>query len=257
VTDPVPPEAPGPTPADAGARKSPRLGLLGCGCGAIVVGLLLLMLAFTYLAWRQSERLKSGYDNPEEAAARVREVLHYDELPDGYYPLGGASVPVFFRLALLTDLPPEEREGGEGARRFHRSGFIFFSTFSLRSDDSELLRYFREGPKEGDKEMDLNLPKDGIAGDLGMDFEAREVIARGSEPVQAGRVYYVARRGGLEVSGDAFEGLATLFYLKCDEGHRVRFGLWFAPDPETADLQGTPGDPKALADFLGHFWICG
>jgi hypothetical protein len=255
VTDPVSPEAPGSAQADTG--KSPRLGLLGCGCGAIVVGLLLLMLTFTFLAWRQSERLKSGYDNPEEAAARVQEVLPYDALPDGYYPLGGASVPVFFRLAILTDLPPGEREGGEGARRFHRSGFIYFSTFSLRKDDSELLRYFQEGPKEGEKEMDLNLPENGIAGDLGMDFEAREVIARGAEPVHAGRVYYVARRGGLKVSGDAFEGLATLFYVKCDEGHRVRFGLWFAPDQETADLRGTPGDPKALADFLGHFWICG
>ena len=252
--------APGST---AGSGRSPKAGLLGCGCGAVVVAVMVLLLAFTFFAWRQSRQLQSGYDSPEVAAAQVREVLPHDGLPDGYHPLGAASVPVFFRLALLTDLPPEEREVGEGARRFRRSGFVYFSTFSLRSDDAELLRYFEQGPAEGEEEMDLNLPDDSVAGDLGVDFAAREVLARGAEPVHEGRVYYVARRGRLEVSGDGFQGFATLFYLKCEEGRRVRFGLWFAPEPrapqepESGDLAGTPADPRALTDFLGHFWICG
>lgn len=243
--------------------KTPKAGLLGCGCGAVVVGLMILLLVFTFIAWRQSRQLQSGYASPEQAAAQVREVLPHDELPEGYYPLGAASVPLFFRLAILTDLPPEERETGEGARRFRRSGFVFYSTFSLRSDDSELLRYFEEGPAEGEEEMDLNLPEDSVAGDLGVDFQAREVLGRGEEPVHGGRVYYVARRGRLEIRGDAFPGLATLYYLKCDEGRRVRFGLWFAPGPpgpesgETGELRGTPADPEALTDFLEHFWICG
>ena len=93
----------GATPSPpASSGRSPKLGLLGCGCGAVVVALMLLMLIFTFVAYRQSERLKSGYESPEEAAAQVRKVLPHEELPDGYYPLGGASVPIFFRLAILT-----------------------------------------------------------------------------------------------------------------------------------------------------------
>lgn len=258
------------TRAVAGATPSPparsgrssKLGVLGCGCGAVVVALMILMLVFTFVAYRQSERLESGYDSPEEAAAQVRKVLPHEELPEGYYPLGGASVPVFFRLAILTDLPPEQRAGGEEAPRFHRRGFVFFSTFSLRSDDSELTRYFEQGPSPGEEEIDLELPDDGVAGDLGMDFAGRQVIDRGSRPLRGGQVYYVARRGELTID-EAFDGLATVFYIRCDQGRRVRFGLWFAPIPEEIPddssndvYPNTPADPQALTDFLGHFWIC-
>jgi len=271
VTETETTETPTPTPDASG--RSPKLGLLGCGCGAVVLGLMVLLLTFTFLAYRQSERLKAGYDSPEEAAAQVRKVLPYDELPEGYHPLGGASIPVLFRLAILTDLPPEERTGGEGAPRFRRTGFVYFSTFTLRSDDAALLRYFEEGPEPGQEEMEVELPDNSVAGDLGMDFTPREVIGRGREPVYGGAVYWVARRGELVLQQDAFPGLATLFYLKCETGRRVRFGLWFGPEPtpgaglETPeadesngnpiDYRGTPADPKALQDFLGHFWICG
>lgn len=251
MTDP----APAATPARPG--KSPGLGLLGCGCGALVVGLMILMLTVTVLTYRVTERLEAGYDDPELAAVQVRKILPHDKLPKGYFPLGGASAPVLLKLALLTDLPPEEREGGEGARRFHRSGFVFFSTISLLRDDSEQLRFFQEGPAAGEEEVDLDLPEDWIGGDLGMDFEAREVVARGEEAIDRGRAYYVAQRGRLEVSGDAFQGLATSTYLKCEKGRRVRYGLWFAPEPESGDLSATPADPEALVDFLGHFRICG
>lgn len=244
---------PQPSPA------SLKVSLLGCGCATGVLGLMLVVGGLLFLTYRQSQRLQGGYQEPEAAAEQVADVLPYQELPDGYYPFGGASVPVFFRLAILTDLPPEERPPGQQGPRFERSGFVYFSTFSLRSDDAELLGYFEQGPKPGEEEMEVEIPKDSLAGDLEMDFEPHEVLGRGSTPIRGGRAYYVSRRGRLEVSGDGFAGLATLFYVKCDEGRRVRFGLWFGPEPEAGTApryRGTPADPEALSGFLSHFLIC-
>jgi len=267
--DPGPPAAaPSATGAEAPSSETGRpqpspaslkVSLLGCGCATGVLGLMLVVGGLLFLTYRQSQRLQGGYQEPAVAAEQVAGVLPYQELPDGYYPFGGASVPVFFRLAILTDLPPEERPPGRQGPRFGRSGFVYFSTFSLRSDDSELLQYFEQGPEPGEEEMEVEIPEDSLAGDLEMDFEPHEVLGRGGTPIRGGRAYYVSRRGRLEVSGDGFPGLATLFYVKCDEGRRVRFGLWFGPEPAAGTApryRGTPADPEALSSFLGHFLIC-
>ena len=50
---------------------------------------------------------------------------------------------------------------------------------------------------------------------------------------------------------------------ECPGDHRLRFGMWFGPDPAPekpvaeADFTGTNADPAALQEFLGHFKLCG
>lgn len=265
--------AAGDAPAGDLTVKRTRASLLGCGCATLVLGFMMLMVGLTVFTWWESERLKKGYGDPSEAARRVDGLLPHDRLPAGYHPLGAVKVPLFYRMAILTDLPAEERpvvdveaEDGPPPRRFGRSGFIYFSTFSLRRDDSELVRYFEDGPAPGEEEMSLGTQEGSVAGDLDVDFEAREVVTRGrvglAEGSGAGAAFFVARRGRLRVAGDDFPGLSTLFYVRCEAGRRVRFGLWFAPAPEPAAggneaaVTGTPADPRALQGFLGHFRLC-
>jgi hypothetical protein len=33
-------------------------------------------------------------------------------------------------------------------------------------------------------------------------------------------------------------------------------GIWIGPPPAAADYTGTPADPAALQEFLGHFRLC-
>lgn len=257
-------QAPSDGSGEAGERPAGR-SLLGCGCAAFVLLLLFVLVGITYLAWSQSEVLRTGGDEPERAAARVRSVLPHEELPEGYHPMGAVKVPILLRMVVLTDLPPEER--GEDRPRFHRTGFIYLSTFSLDGGDEELASYFRDGPPPGEEEPEAPVGEGSMADDLQVGFVTREVVGRGSVEVVGGEALYVARRGQLEVSGDSFQGLATLLYVRCDERDRVRFGLWFGPEAGTAGgpeaegelpphLEGTPADPEALEEFLGHFLFC-
>lgn len=217
-----------------GGERPVGRSLLGCGCAGAVVVLLLSLVGLTYMAWSQTEVLRTGGDEPGRAAARVRSVLPHEQLPEGYHPLGAVKVPVLLRMAVLTDLPAGER--GEELPRFHRTGFIYLSTFSLGGGDEELVSYFRQGPPPGQEEPEAPVGEGSMADDLQVDFITREVVGRGEVEVVDGEVLYVARRGQLEVSGDSFKGLATLLYVRCDERDRVRFGLWFGPEAGAAQV---------------------
>lgn len=249
---------------DSSPRQAPTWSLFGCGCAAVVLAVMLGLVAVSVVTHRQAQRFRQELGDPA-AAAQVAEVLPHRRLPPGYHPLGGLSVPLLFDMAILTDLPPEERSSQKGAPRFHRSGFLYVSSFSLRDHRAQLTRYFEQGPGPGGREMELTLPDDEIGQDLGLGFESREVLGRGAMAIPGGEALWVARRGTVSLRDEGFEGLATLLYLPCENDRRIRLGLWFAPLPEEAapstqgssSLRGTPADPRAVERFLGHFEVCG
>jgi hypothetical protein len=70
--------------------------------------------------------------------------------------------------------------------------------------------------------------------------------------------------GGPAAPSGPVPGVLSVLALDCpgdDSWHRI--GVWFAPDPAPelpaaeVDWSGGPGDPAAIADFLGRFELCG
>lgn len=244
------------------SNGGPRtLSFLGCGCALVVLGISLVVVGFTWFTYRQAKSLAEGITDPEKRAAKTREILHYEELPEGYHPVGGFTIPWLFKTAILSDkgkIEAVERAPGQDdakADLFDRRGFLFVETAGFRGNDSEIRDYFSNPSESGDAPTDFSTQGGDV--NLNVQFDVREVLGRGQVPIPRGEALYVARRGRLEVEDKEIEGLSTLIYLDCAHDGRIRFGLWFTPEPEDAtDLAGTPADPAALEGFLGHFGMC-
>ena len=117
------------------------------------------------------------------------------------------------------------------------------------------LRDFFDG-KTNDPEV---LRQQNINLDLG------EILARGEAAHPQATVRWVAHEGGVGgMGGGSSDGLVTLLLFECgDSDRRLRFGIWYAPDPrqetgdENADLTGTPADGAAVEAFVASFRPCG
>ena len=95
-------------------------------------------------------------------------------------------------------------------------------------------------------------------------FNPKEVIRRGTLTVNGTEVLYSASRGEIERRhGEDKHGIVTMVMPECPHDSRLRFGMWFGPDPDPekplaeTSFAGTNADPAALQDFLGHFQLCG
>lgn len=256
------------TDAMATQRGRSTTSLLGCGCGLLVLGVLAVIVGMTWFTYRQAKGLAEGFTDPERRAASAQEILAYEELPAGYQALGGFSVPFLFKTALLTDKEQVEAapEGsGESADLFDTRGFVYVETLGMGQRDDQIRAYFESSQDQGQAQEGTGPVNISTGGDtnIDVDFEVREVLGRGTVPVPFGEALYVARAGKLEIEEKKLDGLSTLVYVDCQDDSRVRFGLWFAPLPEPAEaggapagLDGTPADPAAIEEFLGHFQIC-
>lgn len=224
---------------------------VGCGC-AVLVGLA--VVAVGGMAWwgyRLGKDLERDFKDPVASAAKTRAIVPYEQLPAGYHPLGGFSIPFIMDMAMFTDRPPSAVEEDD---EFDDRGFFFMKirTFGAK-DEEELRRYLRGEGEEPDALTRASV-----------DFDAEEIVASGSVKAGGGTILYQTRRGSLHTDQGAAEGLVSLFLVDCprDDG-RMRMGIWFAPDPNPAapaaeaDWSGTPADPKALEEFAGHFAFCG
>jgi hypothetical protein len=87
----------------------------------------------------------------------------------------------------------------------------------------------------------------------------------GSEAAQVERaVGLAADEVARATAGESTPGILSILAFECpgdDSWHRL--AVWFAPDPaperpaDEVDWSGGPGDPAAIADFLGRFELCG
>ena len=241
----TPPPAPG---AGAGERRA----ALGCGCGALVAGALALVMALAWFGYRKGEGFRESLRDPESRAAASREVLGYRELPAGYHPMGGFSIPFVMEMAMLSDREPapgEEIEGPEQA--FGRRGFVFLVTRTSGRQEAELRAYFR-----GEREQAQ------FYQEIDRRFTGGEVVGRGR--LSAGgaeEVLYVAERGRMELGDGPAPTVLARLLVECPEGSRLRAAMWFEPAPPAVggggeSHRGTPADPAALQRFLDHFRLC-
>jgi len=230
---------------------------IGIGCIVIVGMMAIAAGACGVWVYSEAQRFEAEARDPEARADRVLSILGADTLPQGYYPMIGISIPFVMDTALLTDEEPQD--DGEEAN-FGERGFIYLKMLRLPGRDEEELRDFFEGCTDDTE----------VLRDNGINLDVEEVIGRGTMETAGAELMYVIQRGRVAMNGgrggrgrSRGEGLASMSLIACPDDSRVRIGIWFIPDPdpeaeaEGLDLTGTPGDPAAMAEFYGHFNLCG
>lgn len=261
---------------------------VGCGCGAIVI---LGMLGIAGMGWwgmNKGKEFAETMADPEKRAAKVREVLPYDTLPEGYYPAFSFSMPFgFMDMAVLSDHEPTSEpvpsepvatdggpeittdggpemttdgggpEGGQDGQHpgmdFKERGFLYFSMRQLKDNDVKMRRFLKgEAPA----------PEDSPWVQSNVEFDPSKVVRRGSVKAGGKEVLFSTSRGEISRQGRDKEGLVTMVMPECGD-NRFRFALWFTPDPAPqkpvaeVDWAGTGADPAAIQQFLEHFKLCG
>jgi len=233
----------------AGTDAQPeRRSLLGCGCGGAVALVLAVIVGLAWYGYRQGDRFREVLADPESRAAASREVLGYRELPPGYHPMGGFSVPFVMEMAMLSDREPGPGETVEGPEdAFGRRGFVLMATRSRGGREDELREYFR-----GERASATFFEE------IDRLFASEEALGRGRVEAGGAEVLYVAERGRMELGGAGEPTVLTRLLVECGGDSRLRTALWFEPTPaEGGGYQGTPADEAALRAFLDHFRLCG
>jgi hypothetical protein len=241
---------------------------VGCGCGLAVVLAMLGLAGLTWWGVQTGKEMAETMTDPQKREAKVRSVLPYDTLPEGYYPAFAMSMPMgMMEMAMFTDHDPNTSEGMETTSdttsdneankpdlEFKERGFMFMNMFGMRDNKAKMERYLRgEAPR----------PEDSGWSQSNVNFDAKENVRRGILTVNGTEILYSANRGEINRKGGRDEdGLVTMVMPKCGD-NRLRFGMWFGPDPSPgtpvaeADFTGTTADPAAIQAFLSHFKLCG
>lgn len=234
------------------AQKTSPWTYIGCGCGLLVALILLAVVGLTFIGYRKGKEFEESFKDPVKREAKTRGILHYEQLPEGYYPMGAFSIPMMMDMAILSDEQPppgvDQRHGGG----FKDHGFIYMVLRDWMGKRDELQAYMEGTGKRPDwmKKSDV-------------DLDTQEVIGRGTVKIDGRTALYVASRGEVQSRNHRrTKGLLTLLSIDCPDDKRLRLGIWFGPDPDagkpvdSADLSGTNADPKAIQEFASHFHLC-
>lgn len=241
------------------AREAPEpRSPVGCGCGAAMALALVVVMGLAWLSYSRGQRFEKELQDPVARDARSREILGYRELPEGYHPLGGFSVPFFQKMAMLSDREPAPDEELSGpADAFGRRGFVYLEARSSGARRREVEAYF-DGESEHSEFFQ----------DVDQRFTDGEVLGRGRLRAGGADVRYVAELGEMTLRDEKLPTVLSRLLLVCPEHARLRVAMWFEPAPEAATegaagapveagaLEGTPADPAALRSFLDHFRLC-
>lgn len=239
--------------AAEGKKGSPWLWVaIGCGSAAVLGVVVIAVVLF--FGYRAAKKLESDIKDPAARRERVLEVLGATDLPAGYHPVLGMSIPFVMDLALLSDREPPAGAKPDQTDLFGEQGFIYVRMVSQKSRREGLERYI-----EGQTDDAEALRQAGIGLGRG------ETLKRGSlELPGTEAVHYLARRSRVTFGGSASgKSITSMIFVECAGSSKVHFGIWFAADKnaaetplESLELAGTPADEAALASFLAHFRLC-
>jgi hypothetical protein len=228
---------------------------IGIGCLAAFLVLVAVVVGLGYIGYRTVRGTIESLEDPVARASAAARILGTDEIPAGYYPMVGMSIPFLMETAVLSDNPPDESGMVHG---FSERGFIYLKTLRFGEQEQELRDFF-EGRIEDPEALRQ----------FSIDLDVDEMLDRGSFE-ETGRILRWASYRG-EVAADDPDsggrqrrrGLNAMVLIECPDDERLRFGLWFGPDPDpeaqagSPALAGTPADAAAIQEFLSHFDVCG
>jgi len=228
-------------------EQTRRFSSLGCGCGSVMVVVLVGLMVMAWLTYIQGRRFEKTMADPEARAALSREILGYEDLPDGYYPMGGFSTLFGTEMAMLSDRNPGPGEAVEGADdAFDERGFVFMKSRADAERRRELDELFAGERSESKFFAETDLT-----------FAAEERLGRGVIEVPPAEVAWIAERGGMTLGGVTRDELLARLLVRCPgDERRLRVALWFEPAPEDEEWAGGPADPEAIGELLGHFDLC-
>ncbi len=228
--------------------KTPTWVYIAVGCGGALMLALVAMGVVGYLGFRWVSDVKETHENPASREAKVLEILGADSIPDGYHGAAGVSIPFVMQLAVLSDKEPQQDGQSRG---FDERGFVYIEMIRLGSQQEELEAFFRGEVDDPEVLRENNIR-----------IDVEEIVGRGSIEGEGFDLDYFAHRGGLEAAGGRGRGLTSLVMIRCPSDERMRFGIWFGPDPDpetsvdSLDLAGTVTDEGAIGRFFGQFALC-
>ena len=225
---------------------------IGCGCAGLVILGMAAFAGLTFFAYRKGKEIEKTWSDPKAREEKAREVLVYDKLPEGYYPVGAMSIPFVMDMAIIGDNPPPAGTKPDDHEGFKERGFMYFKMrkMMMGKGDKDLQDYMQGKGSE----------PDWLKGNAEVD--TGEVLGRGEVEAAGQKILYSATRGELHHKGEHHQGITTMMMVDCPQDNRIRFGLWFGPDPkpeepaDKVDLTGTNADPEAIKAFASHFKFC-
>jgi hypothetical protein len=208
--------------------------LAGIGCAALVAAAVVAFCAFVYVGQRMARSVRAQQANPVLRRERVQELVQAREMPAGYAPALGLSVPFLGQVAVLERVDPA-------------TGVVF------------LLQRTGAADEEWSADVDRLLALRGLVLDPG------EPIASGERTAGGAALAYRALRTqlGRGPARPSSPVLVALVDVRCPAAHAGSWlGVWIEPDPavvgpiDPAALRGTPADPEAIAGFMSAFRLC-
>lgn len=232
---------------------------VGVGCLGAVVVAVGAVIALGMFGYQKVKQFEADLKDPQARAAKVQKILGTSRLPEGYHGVVGMSVPFVMDMAILSDVEPDFRDGGNQRGGLGQRGFIYMRTLAAGKDKQQLRDYF-EGRTD-----DAEVLRRG-----NIHIRRGDVLRRGVLDMPPDmKLMYVAQRGDLEMAASRTQGITTMMLVECPADARQRFGIWFGPEPKgsgkggegadaaPADLAGTPADEDAIREFMAHFRLCG
>lgn len=264
-------------------RTSPWV-WIAAGCGGCLVLTVAAVVTIGVFGYRFTREMVEDLENPESREAKVLEILGAEELPEGYYPAVGISIPWVTDVAILSGKPVEYHRRSEDSLDidleegdFGDRAFIYISSRSFGNSRHDVERFFSG---RANRAMNMNIQ--------GIRLRARELLREGEIEVRGTPVRYRIDHGDLETDtaggsdrtgGGEVEGLLIRLHFQCPRDGRIHLAIWSgpaagtseqapperppverAPDartaPGSASAVGLPTDEASLRDFLSRFDVC-
>jgi hypothetical protein len=230
-------------------KRVPFWAWIGVGCagtiGAIVLGTAGL---FFWGAQWLGDAAEVMLD-PAERLEKSLEILHADELPEGYYAV--LALSIFGNERAILSSNPWGEDGGPpdvGERNF-----FFFANFD---DDAEEWHNFLEDSDTG------NMTSVDIA-DLVFyiaDVDLGERVANGVLDRDDDRITWVSHNGTVDhetLGWESDDGLVTLMLFECGvDGPESWAGVWNGPAPADVEYTGSVADPAEIESFVAPMHPC-